>query len=56
MTLYLKTDAVEEDWVHNAGGFNYGVDLVKYIRKNYGDYFTICVAGITMLFISYIRF
>ena len=38
-------DAVEDDWSHNEEGFNFGVDLVRYIRKEYGDYFTICVAG-----------
>ena len=27
------------------GGFAYGVDLVRYIRKHYGDYFDIAVAG-----------
>lgn len=33
------------DWVHNENGFNYAVDLVRFIRETYGDYFTICVAG-----------
>ena len=34
-----------EDWVHNDNGFNYAIDLVKFIRQEFGDYFTICVAG-----------
>ncbi|KAG2433005.1 hypothetical protein HXX76_008732 [Chlamydomonas incerta] len=33
-----KFEAVE-------GGFNCALDLVKYIRKQHGDYFGICVAG-----------
>lgn len=33
------------DWVHNENGFNYAVDLVKFIRKTYGDFFCIGVAG-----------
>lgn len=36
----------EEYWQANADSqFNYAVDLVKYIRKNYGNYFCIGVAG-----------
>ena len=27
------------------GGFNYGTDLVRLIREEFGDYFCICVAG-----------
>ncbi len=27
------------------GGFNYAIDLVRHIRKEFGDYFNICVAG-----------
>jgi methylenetetrahydrofolate reductase (NADPH) len=33
------------DWVAIENGFNYAVDLVKFIRENYGDYFCIVVAG-----------
>ena len=33
------------EWVSTPNGFNYAVDLVKFIRENYGDYFTIVVAG-----------
>lgn len=32
-------------WTATEGGLNYAADLVKYIRKNYGDHFCICVAG-----------
>lgn len=36
----------EEYWQANTDSqFNYAVDLVKYIRKNHGDYFCIGVAG-----------
>jgi len=34
-----------EKWEAIEGGFSYAVDLVRYIRKNYGDYFGISVAG-----------
>lgn len=33
------------DWVHNENGFNYAVDLLRFIRSTYGDYFCIGVAG-----------
>lgn len=36
-------DGVE--WKPVPDGFQYGSDLVKYIRQKFGDYFTICVAG-----------
>merc|ERR1719191_1948100 len=32
-------------WEKCEGGFGYAVDLVTYIRKEYGDYFCIAVAG-----------
>ncbi|GAA6035646.1 hypothetical protein JCM8097_004945 [Rhodosporidiobolus ruineniae] len=34
-----------EDWKPVEGGFNHAIDLVKHIRKNYGDYFCVGVAG-----------
>lgn len=34
-----------EDWKQIEGGFAHAVDLVKYIKNKYGDYFGICVAG-----------
>ncbi|XP_076802588.1 methylenetetrahydrofolate reductase (NADPH)-like [Clavelina lepadiformis] len=43
--LALRGDADEDNWTFNENGFNYAVDLVKFIRKEYKDYFTICVAG-----------
>ena len=33
------------NWTACENGFSYAADLVKYIRKNYGDYFCISVAG-----------
>jgi hypothetical protein len=33
------------DWVPIENGFNYAVDLVRFIREKYGDYFCIGVAG-----------
>lgn len=34
-----------EAWQQIEGGFGHAVDLVRYIRQKYGDYFGICVAG-----------
>jgi methylenetetrahydrofolate reductase (NADPH) len=35
----------QENWTSIDTGFSYGLDLVKYIRQEYGDYFCIGVAG-----------
>ncbi|KAF9054512.1 methylenetetrahydrofolate reductase-domain-containing protein [Panaeolus papilionaceus] len=35
----------KEEWEAIEGGFIHGIDLVKHIRKEYGDYFDIAVAG-----------
>ncbi|GAA93542.1 uncharacterized protein L969DRAFT_89200 [Mixia osmundae IAM 14324] len=35
----------QEEWKATEGGFNHAIDLIKYIRKNYDDYFDIAVAG-----------
>ncbi|KAL1925667.1 uncharacterized protein VTP21DRAFT_550 [Calcarisporiella thermophila] len=35
----------QEEWTACEGGFSYAVDLVRYIREKYGDYFCIGVAG-----------
>ncbi|GAA5874658.1 hypothetical protein JCM3774_004775 [Rhodotorula dairenensis] len=34
-----------KEWKPTEGGFNHAIDLVKHIRKHYGDYFCIGVAG-----------
>lgn len=34
-----------EEWKPTEGGFNHAIDLVLHIRKKYGDYFDIGVAG-----------
>ncbi|BGP41592.1 methylenetetrahydrofolate reductase (NAD(P)H) met13 [Rhodotorula kratochvilovae] len=34
-----------EEWKPVEGGFNHAIDLVRHIRKHYGDYFDIGVAG-----------
>lgn len=36
---------VGEDWKTPHDGFRYATDLVRHIRQNYGNHFTICVAG-----------
>ncbi|KAG0000719.1 hypothetical protein BGZ80_008236 [Entomortierella chlamydospora] len=35
----------QEEWVSCDNGFSYASDLVAYIREQYGDYFSIGVAG-----------
>ena len=35
----------KDEWEAVEGGFVHGIDLVKHIRKLYGDYFDIAVAG-----------
>ncbi len=35
----------QENWEKCETGFEYAVDLVKYIKQQYGDYFCISVAG-----------
>ncbi|RXW22154.1 hypothetical protein EST38_g3704 [Candolleomyces aberdarensis] len=35
----------QDNWEAVEGGFIHGIDLVRHIRKNYGDYFDIAVAG-----------
>jgi methylenetetrahydrofolate reductase (NADPH) len=37
--------AGQEKWQVTEGGFACGLDLVRHIRKEYGDYFGISVAG-----------
>jgi methylenetetrahydrofolate reductase (NADPH) len=34
-----------QEWKASEDGFNCALDLVKYIKANYGDYFSIAVAG-----------
>ena len=34
-----------EEWKEVEGGFAHAADLVRHIRKEYGDYFGIAVAG-----------
>jgi len=45
--LALRGDppAGHDEWQAVEGGFEHGIDLVRYIRANYGDYFDIAVAG-----------
>ncbi|CAK4032720.1 Methylenetetrahydrofolate reductase 2 [Lecanosticta acicola] len=35
----------QEKWEQTEGGFRYALDLIKYIKKQYGDHFDIGVAG-----------
>ena len=35
----------QEKWTATEGGFSSALDLVKFIRKHFGDYFSISVAG-----------
>ncbi|XP_037772828.1 methylenetetrahydrofolate reductase-like [Penaeus monodon] len=35
----------KDSWELSEDGFNYATDLVKHIKKEFGDYFVTCVAG-----------
>jgi methylenetetrahydrofolate reductase (NADPH) len=37
--------AGQDEWTATEGGFVHGIDLVRHIRKQYGDYFDIAVPG-----------
>jgi methylenetetrahydrofolate reductase (NADPH) len=45
--LALRGDppAGQDHWTAVEGGFAWGIDLVKHIKKGYGDYFDIVIAG-----------
>ncbi|XP_078094986.1 methylenetetrahydrofolate reductase (NADPH) isoform X2 [Mustelus asterias] len=43
--LALRGDPMGDEWKTEEDGFNYAGDLVKHIRSEFNDYFTICVAG-----------
>merc|ERR1719158_1591312 len=45
--LALRGDAPEgsDEWSAVEGGFMHAIDLVKYIRANYGNFFSIGVAA-----------
>jgi len=45
--LALRGDLpnIDSEWQYDPEKFNYGTDLVKHIRKEFNEYFTICVAG-----------
>ncbi|XP_060062455.1 methylenetetrahydrofolate reductase (NADPH)-like [Ylistrum balloti] len=45
--LALRGDPPDggESWVHQDNGFNYATDLVRLIKQEHGDDFSICVAG-----------
>ena len=44
--LALRGDApYDKEWKATDENFQHAVDLVKFIRKEHGDYFSICVSG-----------
>ena len=45
--LALRGDLpnIDEEWSYDPDKFNYGTDLVRHIKEDHGDYFTVCVAG-----------
>ena len=45
--LALRGDLpnIDEEWCYDPDKFNYGTDLVRHIKADHGDYFTVCVAG-----------
>lgn len=42
--LALRGD-LPDNWMPKPNGFSYGTDLVKFMKQEFGDTFTICVAG-----------
>ena len=34
-----------DEWVAPEDGFSYAADLIRHIRKEFGQYFVLCVAG-----------
>lgn len=47
LNMFVATDPPNdmEEWQAPENGFSYAVDLVRFIRQTYGDYFCIAVAG-----------
>jgi len=47
MLLWIAADPPlgEDEWKAPEDGFAYAVDLVRFIRKTYGNYFVIAVGG-----------
>lgn len=45
MALRGDPPAGQDEWTSVEGGFEHGIDLVRYIHANYADYFDIAVAG-----------
>jgi len=43
--LCLRGDITSRDKTKTNGDCEYAIDLIKYIKKNYGDYFCIGIAG-----------
>jgi methylenetetrahydrofolate reductase (NADPH) len=45
--LALRGDppAGKDEWEAIEGGFVHGIDLIRHIRRHYGDYFDIAIAG-----------
>lgn len=48
--------AGEDEWKAPEDGFAYAVDLVRFIRKTYGDYFVIAVGGQSVFVICLFEF
>lgn len=41
--IFIKD--LPDNWMPKPNGFSYGTDLVKFMKQEFGDTFTICVAG-----------
>lgn len=44
--MFISDPSDGEEWKALDDGLAYGADMVRHIRKEFGDNFTICVAGI----------
>ena len=45
MALRGDLPNIDEEWQYDPEKFNYSTDLVRHIKADHDDYFTICVAG-----------
>ena len=53
--LYFSDPTNGEEWQALDDGLAYGTDMVRHIRQEFGDCFTICVAGKEDLIILHIH-
>ena len=45
LIVFHRHPKILQEWSYDPDKFNFATDLVKHIRRDHDDYFTICVAG-----------